>query len=74
MIEWRRVVQSYPCMVCGAAPGKECVTSSGRGVYVPHYLRSKAASENGWRSPEEGLDDPVGRVGHSENPSRREEW
>ena len=73
MIMWRRVVQAYPCLVCGASPGTMCITKSGRFTYTPHYLRSREASEGGWRDPD---DQVVEHVGHSPKyPSdRREEW
>lgn len=73
-IRWRRVVESYPCEVCGTPPGVKCITSSGNETTQPHYLRSMEASRHGWRSPEvEDSPAPI-VVGDSGIPARTEEW
>jgi hypothetical protein len=52
MIEWRQIALEYPCQTCGAAPGEECITISGRVAHTPHQWRSGAASANRWHRPE----------------------
>lgn len=40
MITWRELVQSYPCLECGAGPGEPCVTKGGNSKYECHAIRS----------------------------------
>lgn len=49
--KWRQVVTEYPCPVCGAGPGEDCTTTSGRISYTPHADRSRLASANHWQEP-----------------------
>jgi hypothetical protein len=46
---WRVVAQSYVCETCGAGPGQDCVSSSGRPRTTEvHASRSEQASARGW--------------------------
>lgn len=40
---WQLVFLSYPCPTCGAAPGRECWTASGRKSSMPHAERTRHA-------------------------------
>lgn len=52
-IRWRHIVTRYPCEVCHAAPGELCRSYSGAVKWEPHADRSRLASANGWRDPDE---------------------
>lgn len=73
MIEWRRVALCYPCIACGAPPGKPCVTVTGRISYEVHNVRSEAASQRQWRSPDDPTPANSPNVGHSGNQTPRGE-
>lgn len=60
MLEWQRVILQYPCPTCGAAPGKWCVTYTGRDKPEPHAERSAEASDHGWRLAPEARQDNHG--------------
>lgn len=53
MIRWKQVVQEYPCPVCTAGPGDACLTNNGNAKSEPHTDRTRLASANGWRHPDE---------------------
>lgn len=46
---WRRAAESYPCIACGAGPGRACVTIGGTEAHTPHSARTDLASRNLWR-------------------------
>jgi hypothetical protein len=48
---WKEVAVSYPCGTCGAAPGDNCTTTSGRQKYDIHTDRTAQASANDWQMP-----------------------
>lgn len=49
MIEWKKILESYPCETCGAAPGNPCITISGLDAHTPHQWRTSCALANDWR-------------------------
>lgn len=42
-----RIMERYPCSHCGALPGEECSTSSGKRAGYPHSPRFDAATDAG---------------------------
>lgn len=51
--QWKIVAEKYPCLSCGAAPGRACITTGRRRSNEIHAARAKLASMNGWRDPDE---------------------
>jgi hypothetical protein len=51
--EWRIVINSYPCAICGAPPGRHCVTDTGRNKGEPHADRARHAALRGWAMAED---------------------
>lgn len=51
-IRWRQVALSYPCDICTAGPGEQCLTWTGNKAWTPHAARTRKASDNGWRDPD----------------------
>ena len=43
MTYWREVSLSYPCPVCNASPGANCMTASGHKKYEAHADRGREA-------------------------------
>lgn len=52
-VRWWHVVTSYPCPVCDAGPGHDCVTDTGHRKGEPHAARARLASADGWHHPDE---------------------
>lgn len=42
-MNWRDVIHSYPCDVCGARAGEACRSRSGNRKREPHASRGRAA-------------------------------
>jgi hypothetical protein len=45
---WRLVVTSYACHICGAPPGRHCVSETGHPKGEPHADRARLAAARGW--------------------------
>jgi len=59
--QWRAVLHTYPCATCGAGPGANCRSPSGRVQWLPHVDRYRQAQERNWRAgdiPDDTRDEP----------------
>lgn len=51
-LRWQLVVNSYPCPICGAGPGRGCRTPN-RPKPEPHAARAALAHDRGWAGAED---------------------
>lgn len=52
LLRWQEALLQHPCPTCGVAPGKFCITTSGRKFYEPHADRARLAATTNWKPDE----------------------
>lgn len=55
--QWKIVAWHYPCLTCNAGPGEPCRRPGGGESGEVHVCRSRLASANGWRDPDEVMNE-----------------
>lgn len=50
---WKIIAERYPCLTCNAAPGQPCLRPGGLVASEVHVYRSRRASADGWRDPDD---------------------
>lgn len=54
---WKIVAERYPCATCNAGPGESCLQPNGKKATMPHVARTRLASADHWRDPDEVMDE-----------------